>query len=167
MLGQLADLSSTVDGRYATDAELKFITDYVESFDLRVQTYLKLQELESTLVQQAYVKVRSIEPTLFKIDQFDMSDKWKQDTVRVLRYVAVTVLMDDPDVLKERFLLWFCTIMKAFNAQRSCDITYRVLQAIVRQHLASAQAILVCSILELTRCTLGSECLLGSQYSLR
>lgn len=167
MLSQFADLSSTVDGRYATDTELKFITDYVESFDLRVQTYLKLQELESILVQEAYIKIRSIDPSLFNKGHSDMSAKWKQDTVRVLRYAAITVLMDDSAVLQERFLLWFYTVMKAFDAQHSCDLTYRVLQAIVRQHLASAQANLVCPILELTRYTLASGRTLSSQYSLR
>lgn len=154
MLSQFAELSCVVDGRYATDAELKFITDYVESYDLRIQTYLKLQELESILVQQAYRKMQAIDSTFFSFNQADISTKWKQDTIRVLRYVAVTVLTNDPGVLKERFLLWFRTIMRAFESQSSCDTTYRVLQALVKQHLTADQSNLVCPILELTRRTL-------------
>lgn len=156
MLSQFISLSSLADGRYATDAELQFITNYVESFELRVQTYLRLQELESVLVQQTYIKMRSIDPSLFSYNNTDISAKWRQDTIRVLRYVAVTVLIDDAKVLRERFLFWFCTVMKAFNAQRSCNMTYQVLQAIVKQHLTASQANLVCPILELTRCTLGN-----------
>lgn len=154
MLSQFAELSSAVDGRYATDAELQFITDYVESFELRVQTYLKLQELEMVLVQQAYRKMRSIDASLFSFNQADISAKWRQDTIRVLRYVAVALLINDSETLRQRFLLWFSTIMRAFDAQHSCDMTYRVLQPIVKQHMTAAQANLVCPILELTRRTL-------------
>lgn len=154
MLSQLEGLSFVADGRYATDAELQFIADYVDSFELRVQTYLKLQELESTLVQQAYIKIRSIDPSLFHYSNADISGKWKQDTIRVLRYVAVSVLMNDAKTLRLRFLLWFRTVMRAFAAQQNCDMTYQVLQVIVRQHLTPAQANLVCPILELTRSSL-------------
>lgn len=154
MLNQLQQLAFAVDGRYANDSELQFIVDYVQTFDLRVQTYLKLQELESTLVQQAYIKMRSIDPALFNYNDADISNKWKQDTIRVLRYVAVTVLLNDSETLRQRFLLWFQTVMKAFGTQQSCDITYQVLQTVIKQHLALSQVNLVCPILELTRRTL-------------
>jgi hypothetical protein len=156
MLSQFDRFSLEVDGRYATDAELQFIADYIQSFDLRVQTYQKLQELELTIVQQTYTKVRSIEPSLFDRGRQDISKKWKQDTIRALRYTAVAVLVDDPDTFRERFLLWFQTIMRAFGAQRGCHITYRVLQEVIKQHLTDAQASLVHPILELSRHYLGT-----------
>jgi hypothetical protein len=155
MLSQLERLRAEVDGRYATDAELQFLTDYVQSFQLRSQTYLKLRELESILVQQAYSKMRSDNPALFNHKNADIGVKWKQDTVRVLRYIAVAVLMDDPETFKERFLFWFQTIMKAFGAQQTCNVTYQVLQALVKQHFSLPQSQLICPILELTRQTLG------------
>lgn len=154
MLSQLQQLGFVVDGRYANDTELQFIADYVQAFDLRIQTYLKLQELESTLVQQAYIKMRSVDPFLFKYNNADISTKWKQDTTRVLRYVAVTILLDDTETLRQRFLLWFQTVMRAFGTQRSCDVTYQVLQTVIKQHLTPAQVNLVCPVLELTRRTL-------------
>lgn len=151
MLSQLKHLSLEVDGRYATDAELQFMTDYVQSFHLRLQTYQKLQELEPMLVQQTYARMRSLDSTLFTHGKEDISAKWKRDTIRVLRYVAVAILMDDPDTLRERFLLWFQTVMRAFRAERSCNVTYQVLQDVVKQYLTPPQAGLICPILELTR----------------
>jgi Phycobilisome protein len=156
MLSQLERLSCEVDGRYASDTELQFLTDYVQSFTLRVQTYQRLQEIEVALVQQAYVKMRSQDPSLFKNGTEDISGKWKRDTLRVLRHVAIAVLMDDPETLRERFLLWFQTIMRAFSAEKSCNVTYTVLQEIVKQNLSAPQANLVCPILELTRRSLGA-----------
>ncbi|WAL58647.1 globin family protein [Thermocoleostomius sinensis] len=157
MLSQLDRLKFEVDGRYATDAELQFLVDYVQSFHLRSQTYIKLQELEAILVQQAYEKIRSDNPALFNYKNADIGAKWKQDTLRVLRYTAVAVLMNDPDTFKERFLLWFQTIMKAFGAQQTCDVTYQVLQTLVKQHFSLPQSQLICPILELTRQTLGAK----------
>jgi Phycobilisome protein len=156
MLSQLERLSCEVDGRYASDSELQFLIDYVQSFDLRVQTYQKLQEIEVALVQQAYVKMRSQDPNLFKNGNEDISGKWKRDTLRVLRYVAIAVLMDDAETLRERFLLWFQTIMRAFSAEKGCNVTYTVLQEVAKQNLSGAQANLVCPLLELTRRSLGT-----------
>jgi Phycobilisome protein len=155
MLSQLERLSCEVDGRYASDIELQFLTDYLQTFNLRVQTYQKLQEVETALVQQAYAKIRSLDPDLFKNGTEDISGKWKRDTLRVLRYTAIAVLMDDPETLRERFLLWFQTIMRAFNAERGCNTTYAVLQDVVKQNFPAAQANIICPILELNRRSLG------------
>lgn len=43
MLTQFSNLSVNTDGRYATDSELEFINDYLESMAMRVQTYEKIQ----------------------------------------------------------------------------------------------------------------------------
>ncbi|HEY9627776.1 MAG TPA: hypothetical protein V6C84_10780 [Coleofasciculaceae cyanobacterium] len=155
MLSQLKRLSLEVDGRYASDAELQFMTDYVKSFNLRLQTYQKLQEIESSLLQQAYAKMRSLDPTLFVHGKEEYSHKWKADTTRTLRYVAVAVLINDPDTLRERLLLWFQTILHAFGMEQTANVTYQVLQEVIKQDLTPPQASLVCPILELVRRSLG------------
>lgn len=156
MLNQMQRLSLDTEGRYATDEELSFLTDYARSFELRVQTYQKLQASEAAIVQQVQTKMRSIDSTLFHHGKDDITNKWKRDTLRVLRYSAVAMLMDDPETLRERFLLWFQTIMRAFGAQRSCNVTYTVMQEVVKQHLTTTQAALFLPILEVTRRMLGT-----------
>ncbi|GAB4376112.1 MAG: allophycocyanin subunit alpha [Elainellaceae cyanobacterium] len=157
MLSQLKHLIHIVDGRYASDTELLFLTDYIQSFELRLQTYLRMQELETTLIQQTYLRMRSINPALFNYGRADLSTKWRQDTIRVLRYTAITILVDDPDTLKEQLLFWFQTVMRAFEAQSTCDVTYQTLQNLVKQYLTPPQAELVCPILELNRQILGQS----------
>lgn len=156
MLSQLNKLSIVTDGRYATDAELKFLADYVRTFRQRVQTYQQIQQLEGRMVQAVYERLRQIEPTLFLSDGKDITLKWKQDTIRVLRYSAIAMLLNDPLTLRERLLFWFQTIMKAFGAQKSCQLTYVVMQEVVKQHLGSEQAALFCPILEINRQILGN-----------
>lgn len=155
MLSQLERLSLDVDGRYAADDELQFVSDYVQSFYLRVETYQKLQAAEAAIVQQVQARMRAIAPELLKNGDEDLTAKWKRDTIRVLRYSAVAMLLNDPDSLRDRLLVWMQTIMRAFGAQRSCDMTYRIMQEVVKQHLTPIQASLFCPILELNRRSLG------------
>ncbi len=156
MLSQIQRLTLETEGRYATDEELEFLADYARSFSLRVQTYQKIQECEATIVQQVQTKMRSTDPTLFRNGNEDITTKWKRDTLRVLRYAAAAMLIDDPETLRERFLFWFQTIMRAFGAQRSCNVTYTVMQEVVKHHLSPQQASLFLPILEVTRRMMGT-----------
>ncbi len=157
MLSQLDSLSSAVDGRYATDEELQFLTRLNQSFALRLQTYRRIQEIETTLVQQVYTQLKLRDPNLLLSGGEDMTRKWKGDTVRCIRYAAIALLLDDIDSLRERFLFWYQTIMKAFGAQHSCQVTYEVMQQVARQNLTPPQAALFCPILEIHRQILGAK----------
>lgn len=156
MLSQLERLKSQIDGRYATDAELQFVSNYVQSFDLRVNTYIKLQGLEAKIVRLVEAKLVKLDPSLLKSGHEDVTAKWRRDTIRVLRYSAVALLLDDPEGLREHLLFWMQTIMRAFGAQRSCDATYRVMQEVVQEQLTLAEANLFCPILELNRVLLST-----------
>lgn len=156
MLSQIQRLTQETEGRYATDEELRFLADYAQSYDLRVQTYQKLQACEMTIIQQVQAKMRSIDPMLFRQGNEDLTNKWKRDTLRVLRYSAAAMLIDDPESLRERFLFWFQTIMRAFNAQKSCGVTYTVMQDVIKQLLTPSEASLILPILEVNRRMLGT-----------
>ncbi|HEY9616461.1 MAG TPA: phycobilisome protein [Microcoleaceae cyanobacterium] len=157
MLSQLQKLSVETDGRFATDEELQFVILYARSFGLRLQTYQRLQAAEAVIVQQVYARLKSLDPSLFQLQQGDLSAKWKQDTIRVLRYSAIAMLFDDPTTLQERLLFWFQSIMKAFGAQHSCQLTYTAMQEVVKQYLSPVQASLFCPILEINRKLLGTK----------
>ena len=157
MLSQLKQLTLDVDGRYASDAELEFLVAYAKTFPMRFKTYKTIQGLEDEIVQQASSTLQARHPQVFLQGGENLAVKWKRDTMRVLRYSAVAMLMDDPTTLRERFLLWFQTIMRAFGAQKSCDATYEIMQQIVKQKLQPDEAMLFCPILELNRQTLGQH----------
>ena len=155
MLSQMQYLGQVVDGRYATDEELQFISDYLQSFNLRLSAYARLQVAEATIVQQVQTKLRSLDPALLQNGSEDVTAKWRRDTIRVLRYSAIAMLLNDADWLRDRLLYWMQTVMKAFGAQRSCDVTYQIMQDVVRQHLTPPESRLFCPILELNRALLG------------
>ncbi|MGJ3252260.1 MAG: phycobilisome protein [Elainellaceae cyanobacterium] len=155
MLSQRYCLSVETDGRFATDSELHFLDHYIGSYSIRLSAYQKIRAAEVKIVQQVYAKIRAIDSNLLHVGGEDISVKWKQDTIRVLRYSATALLLDDPKTLQERLLFWFQTIMKAFNTQRSCEVTYIMMQEVIKQHLTGAEMELFRPILELNRAALG------------
>ncbi len=155
MLSQLDHLSVAVDGRYATDTELMFFQSYLPTARLRFGLYQKLQQLETKIVQEVLAQLQTQEPDLLKMGDQDLTAKWQRDTVRTLRYAAVAILIDDPDLYKERMLLWFQTIMRSFRAGHSCNVTYQAMQVIIRKYLSVEEAAIICPLLEMSRAVLG------------
>lgn len=154
MLSQLHKLSVEADGRYATDPELSFLQSYLQTVRIRLSAYQKIQAAEGEIVQQVLHKINAIDPSLLQQGAVDLTPKWQRDTARVLRYAALALLIDDPDQFKEKMLLWFQTIMRAFGAQRSCNATYLLMQDVMQQYLTPAEAQIFLPILELSRRTL-------------
>jgi len=156
MFIKLEKLSIEADGRYATDDELEFVSSYTKSFPARLQAYKKIHSLEQKIVEEVYTKLRSQEPKLLQVGTEDVGVKWKRDTFRVLRFAALTLLVDDLDYLKEQFLLWYQTIMQAFSAERSCNATYNLMQETIKKSLEPSEVVLLSPSLELTRTILGN-----------
>ncbi len=157
MLSQLERLSVETDGRYASDKELVFFQQYLQTARLRFALYQKLQRLEPHVVQEVLGQLRRQDPTLLQVGGQDLTPKWQRDTVRTLRYGATAMLLDDPDHFKEQMLLWFQTIMRSFHTERSCDATYRILQTVMQQYLTSEEGALFLPILELSRTVLAGS----------
>ncbi|MEY2977220.1 MAG: phycobilisome protein [Prochlorotrichaceae cyanobacterium] len=156
MLSQLDQLCRATEDRFAQDQELEFLEDYVQSFHQRKELYGKLRAMESDLVQKVYSYLNAKHPEVFQSGSQDLSKKWQQDTLRVIRYIAHAVLMNDIETYRQRFLLWFQTIMKAFGTQKSCQITYEVMTAVLQRSLSAEEYAMVQPFLQLTQETLSN-----------
>lgn len=155
MLSQCENLAQIIEGRYATDSELNFFLSYSESYPKRLSLYQKLQTLELSIVKAVYDQLIVNYSHLLQSDKRDISVKWKRDTLRTLRMSALAILLDDPATLQEGYLLWFQTVMGAFKAQKSCDVTYTIMQEVVQDFLEPDEISLLSPILELNRTALG------------
>lgn len=155
MLSQLQTLIREVDGRYATDTELLFLQNYLQTARLRFSAYQKIQKAEKAIIQQAKQKLKATYPQLLRRGKVDFSAKWQRDTIYGLRFCAHALLVADEEGLQENFLLWFQSVMRSFKAQPSCDMTYKIMQDIARQYLTPQEAELFCPILDQARLLLG------------
>ena len=155
MLSKVESLVQIADGRYASDQELVFFQQYLASANLRLRVYQKIQQAELEIITQVKAQVQAQTPDIFQVSDHNLAAKWQRDTVRVLRYSAMALLLDDADRLKETMLLWFQTIMRAFGAQESCRLTYAAMQDVITQYLTGEELLHVLPILELSRVILG------------
>ncbi len=155
MLTRLRQLSIAADGRYLRDEEMQFMDAYLASFELRLSAYQKIQEAEAEIIRDVEAKLRALDPYLLMRGVEDFRNKWRADTVRVLRLSALAMLLDDEQRYKERFLYWFQTLMRAFRTQRSCEATYRFLQEVLSKYLTGDELNLIKPILETNRTLLG------------
>jgi len=135
MLTQLQRLSVEVDGRYATPEELDFLKSYLETFKYRVSAYQKIKKNESVIIDQIQDKLQQVNPAIFIQGSVDFTSKWRLDTIRVLRYSAMALLIDDPDYLRERLLIWFATILQAFKVQDLTQLTYQLMSDVIESYL--------------------------------
>lgn len=151
MLSQLARLSAQADGRYATANELQFLKNYFKSFSVRLSAYQKIKAAEADIIRQVQAKVESVDPSLFFSGSEDATSKWRLDTVRVLRHTAAALLVDDAERLRNRFIVWFKTVLRAVNVEASADITYQVMLEVVQQYLTAEEAAIFRPLWELNR----------------
>ena len=115
----------------------------------------KIQKSEKNIIQQVKQKITAIDPQLLRRGKVDFSAKWQRDTIRGLRFCAHAMLIGDEEGLEENFLLWFQSVMRSFKAQPSCNMTYKVMQDVVRLYLTPQEAELFCPILAQARLLLG------------
>lgn len=155
MLNQLARLSVEADGRYASSEELQFLKDYIESLDLRVSAYKKIQAAEAEIISQVEAQIQATNANLFRKGNRDVTSICKRDRIDILRYSAAALLSNDLDHLRESLLLWYQTIVRAFQNERASYVTYQVMQEVVQKYLTPQEVALFSPILGLNQIILG------------
>lgn len=155
MLNQLARLSVEADGRYASSEELQFLKDYIQSLDLRVSAYRKIEAAQAEIVQQVETQILKTNPNIYYKGNRDLGETCRRDRFDVLRYSAAALLSNDLDHLRESFLLWYRTIIRAFGDVQAAEVTYKVMQEVLKKYLTPQEAALLSPIMGLNQVILG------------
>jgi Phycobilisome protein len=180
MLTQLNRLSVAVDGRYASDRELQFIEDYLESVEQRIEAYEKIRENEEKIAHKtkmlAHLSLGLAEDRQLQDTSEDSAEQYikdydrlrqtmsakditqicSRDLTMLLRCVSIAMLIDDLDRLRDGMLLWQETIVRSFGLKEFANITYKVIQDVVKAHLSPEEAALILPALQLSHNLLSS-----------
>jgi hypothetical protein len=154
MLTKLKRLSIDVDGRFASDQELQFLEDYLDSAPARIDLYEKLAHSYQAIDQQLEDTINAIEPNIYRRGDRDVSAICKRDRQYALRYLAMAMLWDDLELLKDDYLLWDQKVVRAFRDQRPVKITYQILTKILENCLNDSEKALMMPSVLLTQATL-------------
>ena len=149
MFKQLTRLSIDADGRYATDDELKFIDDYLDTVETRVSTYETIRENEEQIIYRWEAAKRGIKQDVFHMGDRDVSEICRRDMTNIFRCSATAILFNDLDRLREGLLIWYQTIVRAFKYDKYTNITYAVIQDTIKEFLKPEEVELMLPALKL------------------
>ncbi len=124
MLTQLDRLTTDADGRFATASELQFLKDYLETVDERISAYQKIKAAEEGIVTNIQLMQKAEKPNCYTFSGKDQQSICRRDLTNAIRLSTTAMLFADLDLLRDGFLLWYRTIVKAFNYSHMADNTY-------------------------------------------
>lgn len=149
MFKQLTRLTIDTDGRYATDEELQFLQDYLASAEDRITMYEKVREHEEQIIYRWEAAKRGVKEDVFHMGERDVTEICRRDMTNVFRCSATSVLFNDLDRLREGLLIWYQTIVRAYNYTQYAKVSYLIIQETIKEFLNEAETALLMPALKL------------------
>ncbi len=112
------------DGRYLNSQELYPLEQYIQSYQLRLETYKRLSEESEKLTVNTLRKFAQSYPELIR----QHGARCKYDMGSVIRYIALSILRNDELFFKEQMMFWLDTILVAYKRSSHCTRVYDYLQ---------------------------------------
>ena len=156
MLKQITKLTIEADGRYASDKELEFIQDYLDSVELRVSAYEKIRDKSEEILDKTKAKMEVKTPNLFARGKRDLGSIWRRDVAIVLRCSVAAMLVNDLDWIRDSLLLWHRTIVSANKTNHISDATYSLMPEVMKEYLTDEEIKLILPVLQLNQSILTS-----------
>jgi hypothetical protein len=137
MLKQFKQLALETEGRYATEPELQFIKDYLQSSEVRISAYEKMRDREDELLDKVQSQALEEHKDVFMINNQNRQTTARRDSQYVMRHLATSVLAKDLERYRDGLLVWHRTIMNAQNFKQASRVTrnseYQVLEQVLTE----------------------------------
>ncbi|MEY2979508.1 MAG: hypothetical protein RLZZ435_3648 [Cyanobacteriota bacterium] len=121
------------DSRYLATNELSLLETYSQSYKSRTMVYQEMRDKNKILIDTSLDR--------FFLEYPDFLEKHRTrciyDMSETLRYIALAILKDDQNFFRERLMVWFDSILTAYNKTAPCAIAYRYLQEAVKDKLSA------------------------------
>jgi len=127
------------DGRYFTDAELRPLKQYAQTYATRLQVYSILSEKSDAFVLKALRKFAITEAQVIQ----QHGEKCKRDMDYVMQVLALSLLKDDEQTFREQLVLWMQNIMAALHKEQQSARAYLLLQQVIAEQMPADCANLV------------------------
>jgi hypothetical protein len=116
MITLLEALVDRADGAYASKQDLRDLEHSMFSWAERKAAYLAVESNEKAIIDRAMTMIQTSKtfPDSRAIDSARMT-KCRRDITLALRYYALGMLLQDEEVLKDRFLYWQKNVLQAMG----------------------------------------------------
>ncbi|MGB0561130.1 MAG: phycocyanin [Spirulinaceae cyanobacterium] len=132
MLTLIETALERADGAYLSPSDVQSLEQIIATWPQRRQTYDLLQTHEAEIVARAVARLSQTTPNRYTEDG---GDRCQTDMASVLRACATAMLLQDEEMLKDRFLYWMQNIMQALRKQQINARVYQALQQAVQEQL--------------------------------
>jgi Phycobilisome protein len=139
MITLLEKLVDGADGSYATKQDLRNLEHAMFSWAERKEAYTAIETNEKVIIDRAMSLIQSDKstPTDRRMDS-DTASRCRRDITLALRAYALGMLLQDEEMLKDRFLYWQKNVLRAMGLHHYQGVKF-VLEAIT-QELPKEQA---------------------------
>jgi hypothetical protein len=116
MITLLEALVEGADGSYATKQDLRNLEHVMFSWAERKDAYLAVESSEKSIIDRAMILMQESKsfPDSKAIDQSRL-DRCRRDLTLALRYYALGMLLQDEEMLKDRFIYWQKNVLQAMG----------------------------------------------------
>jgi Phycobilisome protein len=130
MITLLEALVDGADGSYASKQDLRKLEHVMLSWTERKEAYLAVENNERVIIDRAMSSIRGDldAPTDRKMDSATL-DRCRRDMTLALRAYALGMLLQDEEMLKDRFIYWQKNVLQAMGLHNYQGVKF-VLEAI-------------------------------------
>jgi hypothetical protein len=114
MITLLEELIEHADGSYANAKDLRALEHVMSSWSERKEAYLEIQAKEESIVDRA-IELMQAEKALSDLELNQTLGRCRRDMTATIRSYALAMLLQDEEMLKDRFLYWQKNIYQAMG----------------------------------------------------
>jgi hypothetical protein len=135
----LESLFAEAENRYLKPEELKGLTQYVESLPQRLETYTQIREKEVEIMQAVADQL----PQHFPNPSVEDMERSIKNAMLMLRYCAMAMLINNDQLVKQRFVDWLSQSMAMYETQDFDKVLYKLLNQQLMKSLKPEQIKLI------------------------
>lgn len=126
----IASVFDEAENRYLKPDEIKLIGQYVASMPERLDAYRNLRDRELEIMQAVAEQLQAELPQ----EPEESLERCIKNALLMLRYCALSLLVNDETLVQDRFLNWVKPLTKAYETKAIDSKLYRLMN----QQLAKA-----------------------------
>ncbi len=147
MYTEIAAIFDEAESRYLKADELSVLGQYVGSLPQRLETYQRLRDQELSIMQQVADQLQAEMPQ----EPTANLERSIKNGLLVLRYCAMSTLLNDDSFVKDRLLNWLSQSTQTYNIQKVDTVLYKLLDQRLNQVFNPQQFSLLAPSLQLAK----------------
>lgn len=146
---KIEKMFNDAEGRYLEPTEQSMLIEYASSLEARLAAMRAIEEHESAIVTACVERMLDDQPEL-TAKHLEVKEKSIRDMTLVLRACSAAMVRDSEQLLSNRLVPWFRTVINAFEMHEAIEQAYSTLISEIEAKLEPEHFELIAPFLKLT-----------------